>query len=316
MNGLEIARGYYEEFGKPMLESGFADILPFLAAGFVGSGSEHYGYDDEISRDHDFEPGFCIFLPGEDVVDRRRAFQLERAYARLPKEYAGVRRQPLSPVGGSRNGVIRTDEFWLKAIGSANGELTVMQWLSLPDYALAEAVNGEVFFDHYGEFSRIREALLCMPEDVKLKRLAGNLLIMAQSGQYNFMRCLKHGEPEAAQLACVAFVNAAMRAAFLLQDRYMPYYKWSFRALRELVGTEALAEKLSFLLSGDNRDGTVAGQKYDRIEEIAAETIARLRDKNLTDAICGDLEKHAYSVNDHIADSGVRNMNILIAVGE
>lgn len=316
MKGLDIARGYYEEYGKPMLESEFADILPFLAAGFVGSGSEHYGYDDEISRDHDFEPGFCIFLPGEDVVDRRRAFQLERAYARLPKEYAGVRRQPLSPVGGNRNGVIRTEEFYLKAIGSANGELTVMQWLSLPDYALAEAVNGEVFFDHYGEFSRIREALMCMPEDVKLKRLAGNLLIMAQSGQYNFMRCLKHGEPEAAQLACVEFVNAAMRAAFLLQDKYMPYYKWSFRAFRELVGTEALSEKLSFLLSGDNRNSTVAGQKYDMIEEIAAETIARLQDKNVTDAICSDLEKHAYSVNDHITDSGVRNMNILIAVGE
>lgn len=112
------------------------------------------------------------------------------------------------------------------------------------------------------------------------------------------------------------FEYAAMRVTFLLQDRYMPYYKWSFRALRELVGTEALAEKLSFLLSGNNRDSTTAGQKYNLIEEIASETITRLQEKNLTDAICGDLEKHAYSVNDHIADSGVRNMNILIAVGE
>ena len=115
MNGLEIARGYFEEFGRPMLESEFADILPFLAAGFVGSGSEHFGYDDEVSRDHDFEPGFCLFLPGEDVIDRRRAFQLERAYARLPKEYAGVRRLQLSPVGGARNGVIRTADFYLRA---------------------------------------------------------------------------------------------------------------------------------------------------------------------------------------------------------
>ena len=37
MNGLELARGYYEEFGKPMLEADFANILPFLAVGFVGS---------------------------------------------------------------------------------------------------------------------------------------------------------------------------------------------------------------------------------------------------------------------------------------
>ena len=316
MNGLEIARGYYEEFGKPMLEAEFADILPLLAVGFVGSGSEHYGYDDEISRDHDFEPGFCIFLPVEDVVDRRRAFQLERAYAKLPKEYAGVTRQRISPVGGSRNGVMRTEEFYAKAVGSPNGELSCMQWLRLPDHALAEAVNGEVFLDNYGEFSKIREALICMPEDVKRKRLAGNLLLMAQAGQYNFLRCVKRGEPEAAQFACVEFVTAAMKTHFLLQDRYMPYYKWSFRAFRELVGTGALAEKMSFLLFGDARDAAVAGKMYDAIEEIAAETVSRLRERELTEAICGDLEKHAYSVNDKIADSALRNMNVLIAVGE
>ena len=316
MNGLEISRGYYEEFGKPMLENEFADILPFLAAGFIGSGSEHYGYDDEISRDHDFEPGFCIFLPNEDIVDRRRSFQLERAYAKLPKEYAGIKRQNISPVGGNRNGVIRTDEFYLKAVGSANGKLTTEQWLRLPDYALAEAVNGDIFFDNYGEFSKIREELICMPEDIKLKRLAGNLLIMAQSGQYNFLRCIKHGEPEAAQLACVEFVNAAMKTHFLLQDRYKPYYKWSFRALRELIGTKELSEKLSFLLFGDNRNNMVAERKYDTIEEIASETITMLQEKKLTQAVCGDLEKHAYSVNDKIADSAVRNMNIFVAVGE
>ena len=314
MNGLEIAKRYFEEFGKPMLESEFADILPFLAAGFVGSGSEHYGFDDEVSRDHDYEPGFCIFLPGENVVDRKRAFQLERAYAKLPKEYAGITRQRMSPVGGNRNGVIRTAEFYMKAVGSETGRLSTEQWLRLPDYALAEAVNGEVFFDNYGEFSNIREQLICMPDDIKLKRLAGNLLVMAQSGQYNFIRCMKHGEPESAQLACVEFVNAAMRTIFLLQDRYMPYYKWSFRALRGLIGTEELSEKLSLLLFGNNHDDTAAERKYDTIEEIASEIITLLQDRELTDAICGDLEKHAYSVNDRIADSTIRNMNILIAV--
>lgn len=316
MNGLELARGYYAEFGKPMLETEFPDLLPYIAVGFVGSGSEHYGFDDEVSRDHDFEPGFCIFLPGENIIDRRQEFRLERAYAKLPKEYAGFKRQNLSPVGGNRNGVIRTEDFYLKAVGSKNSELSLEQWLRLPDYALAEAVNGEVFSDNYGEFSRIRENLICMPDDIKLKRLAGNLLIMAQSGQYNFVRCMKHGEPESAQLACVEFVNAAMKTTFLLQDRYMPYYKWSFRALRGLIGTEELSEKLSFLLFGDNRDNMVTERKYDTIEEIASETITVLQEKKLTKAICGNLEKHAYSVNDNIIDSTVRNMNILIAVGE
>lgn len=314
MNGLELARGYYEEYGKPMLESEFADLLPYLAIGFVGSGSERYGFDDDISRDHDYEPGFCIFLPGEDVISRRQSFLLERAYAKLPKEYNNVKRQPISPVGGNRNGVIRTAAFYTAAVGAPDGNLSLDAWLRIPDYALAEAVNGEVFYDAYGEFTNIREKLIRMPEDIQLKRLAGNLLIMAQSGQYNFVRCIKHGEPEAAQMACVEFVNATMRTVFLLNDRYMPYYKWSFRALRKLEGAQVVSEKLSFLLYGDNSDPAVAEKKHDTIEEIAAITIAGIQARNLTNASCGDLEKHAYSVNDKISDGAVRNRHILAAM--
>lgn len=314
MNGLELSRGYYETYGKPMLKGEFTDLLPYLAVGFVGSGSEHYGFDDEVSRDHDFEPGFCIFLPGEDVVNRRSAFLLERAYAKLPKEYEGVKRSNISPVGGSRNGVIRTADFYRNAVGTPDGVLSAEGWLHIPDYALAEAVNGVVYFDNYGEFTRIRQSLQSMPDDVRYKRLAGNLLLMAQSGQYNFTRCIRHGEPEAAQLACVEFVTAAMKVLFLLNRRYMPYYKWSFRALRQMDGIADFAAQLSFLLSGDNADETVAEVKYDTIETVSSDVISLLQERDLTEAICGDLEKHSYSVNDHILDSKIRNLHILAAI--
>lgn len=308
MKGLELSKSYYEKFGKPMLESEFPELLPYIAVGFVGSGSERYGFDDEVSTDHDFEPGFCIFLPGEDVVDRRSAFLLERAYAKLPKEYMGYKRLPLSPVGGNRNGVMRTSDFYLNAVGDPKGHLSPGAWLHIPDYALAEATNGEVFFDNYGEFSKIRASLFNMPHDIVLKRLAGNLLIMAQAGQYNYPRCLKHGEPEAAQLACNEFVNAAMKVIFLLRGKYMPYYKWSFRALRALDTENKYSEKLSFLLCG----GT--GEKMNVIEEISADIISELKNLNITKSDCGDLEKHAYSVNDCIADAELRNMHILAAI--
>ena len=314
MKGIDLARGYYEEFGKPMLENDFKDLLPYIAVGFVGSGSEHYGFDDEVSHDHDFEPGFCIFLPGEDIVDRRQEFLLERAYAKLPKEYCGVKRQLISPVGGNRNGVIRTADFYTAAVGTPNGELSAEAWLRIPDYALAEAVNGEVWYDEYGEFSAIRQKLKTMPQDILLKRLSGNLLIMAQAGQYNFLRCMEHGEPEAAQFACNDFVSAAMKSEFLLNGTYMPYYKWSFRALRNLPKGLELAEKLSALLYGNNNNCETVEKKYNLIEEIASEFITELQDRNLTQAICGDLEKHAYSVNDQIKDGSIRNMNILVAV--
>lgn len=314
MKGIELAKGYYEEYGKPMLENEFAEILPYLAAGFVGSGSEHFGFDDEISKDHDFEPGFCIFLPGEDVVDRRTAFLLERAYSKLPKEYMGVKRQPISPVGGNRNGVIRTADFYLEKAGASDGSLDTNAWLRIPEYALFEVTSGEMFFDNYGEFTAIRDSLKKYPEDIRLKKLAGNILIMAQAGQYNFSRCLKHKEPEAAQLALLEFVNSTMKTVFLLNNQYMPYYKWSFRRLREIEEDYKFSEKLTFLLYGSNSDEIIAEAKYYTVEDIASQVIDMLQQQELTKAVCGDLEKHAYSVNDKVSDSNLRNLNILAAV--
>lgn len=313
MKGIEISKAYFEEYGRPMLEKDFSDILPYLCVGMVGSGSDCYGFDDEISRDHDFEPGFCIFIPNEDVVDRRKEFLLERAYAKLPKEFMGLKRSLVSPVGGRRNGVIRTEEFYTNKIGSADGKLSVLDWLTISESYLFEATNGEIFFDNYGEFSEIRNRIMNMPEDIRLKKLAGNMLLMAQSGQYNYGRCLSHGETGAAQLAVIEFVNAAMKTVFLLNKKYMPYYKWSFRAMRNLKLFSAFSDSFEYLLTSEN-DSVTAQTKTDVIEDIASMIIGYLVDNEMTKAICGDLEKHAYSINDSISDPNIRNMNIFTAV--
>ena len=296
-----------------MLEEQFPQVLPYLAAGLFGSGSECFGYDDAISRDHDFEPGFCLFLPGEEIVDRRTAFRLERAYAKLPREFGGLRRNLTAPVGGARHGVLRTGEFFSGKIGSENGELNLLDWLRVPEYAFAECTNGALFFDNYGEVSAIRQRLAAYPHDVRCKKLAGNLLLMAQAGQYNYPRCLAHGETAAAQLAVNEFVNAALAVIFLLNGRYLPFYKWRFRALRELPRLANSARELEYLLCTPNDEDT-AQEKQQLMEELASQVISVLQEQQLTEAICGDLEKHAYSVNDRIGDSELRNAHILAAV--
>lgn len=311
--GLEIARAYFEQYGLPMLREQFPGLLPHLAAGLTGSGSECYGFDDGISRDHDFEPGFCLFLPDENTVSRRDAFLLERAYTKLPREFMGVKRGLLGPVGGNRRGVLRTAEYFQDKIGAPDGVLTLRQWLTVPEYALSEAVNGEIFFDGPGEVTAIRQRLTRYPEDVRRKKLAGQLLLMAQSGQYNFGRCIRHGETAAAQLAAYEFVKAGMQTVFLLNGVYQPYYKWSFRAMRALPRLSLLAELMEYLLTTGNEED-FAREKQDVMEGIAADVIDELQAQNLTQAICGDLEKHAYSVQDGIADGEIRNLHILSAV--
>ena len=313
MNGLELSKAFYEQFGAPMLHEQFPDEERCIAVGLLGSGSECLGFDDEISQDHDFEPGFCLLLPGEDVIDRRTAFQLERAYAKLPKEFMGFRRSALAPVGGARHGVLRTSEFFTEKVGAPDGVLTVDQWLKLPQQALLEATGGQLFRDDLGAVTAIRAALSAMPEDVRRKRLGGQLLLMAQAGQYNYLRCLKHGEPAAAQLAVNEFVKSCIETVFLLNRAYAPYYKWSFRAMRRLKTLSLTAETLEYLLTTGN-DGELAETKYDMIESTAGDIIDELQNQGLTKAICGDLEKHAYSVNDGIEDGDIRNLNILYTI--
>ena len=314
MRGIELARAYWEAFGREMLEKDFPAMAEKIAVGLCGSGSECLGYDDEISRDHDFEPGFCLFLPGEEEVDRREAFRLERAYAKLPQTFEGISRSRMSPVGGNRHGVIRRTDFLLEKTGTPDGMLSVADWLTLPEQNLLEVTGGEIWRDDSGVFSRIRKQLSAMPEDIRLRKLSGELLLMNQSGQYNYRRCLNHGERGAAMLAAGEFVRAAIHALLLLDDRYMPYYKWAFRALR--VGGEKRrfqADRLEKILFGD-MDEEAAVEREILIAETAQEITEELQEKGLTEAGCCDLEQHAYSVENRIQDPEIRNMHILSGV--
>ena len=313
MKGLEIARAYYETYGKEMLQSQFSQVLPYLAIGLVGSGSECYGYDDQTSRDHDFEPAFCIFLPGEDVIDRKTEFQLERAYAKLPKQFMGLERSALTPVGGSRHGVIRMADFFLQKTGTSDGALSYEQWFLVPEQSLLEATNGAVFEDQYGLFTAIRERLRYFPEDVRRKKLAGQLLLMGQSGQYNYSRCIARGDTAAAQLAAVEFVKSTLHCIYLLNRAYMPYYKWSFKGLKNLATLGNLADDMEYLISSGNTPHEFK-QKSQTIERICAEVSSVLQAQGLTDLKLSELEQQSYALNNTIADNRIRNLHILYGV--
>ena len=83
--------------------------------------------------------------------------------------------------------------------------------------------------------------------------------------------------------------------------------------VKALPGGEDLARSLEWLLTTENVDA-LAEDKYFCMEGIASETIEKLQAQGLTEAACGDLEKHAYSVNDGIRDSEIRNLNVMVCV--
>ncbi len=309
MQGLELSKAYYEQFGRPMLEEQFPDVIGRMAVGLAGEGSECLGFDDEISRDHDFEPGFCLWITEED--ERTFGFRLERAYAKLPKEFMGLSKSPMSPVGGDRHGVMTIERFYRRFLGLPGAPETAEQWLYTPTSSLLAASSGAVFADPLGRFSEIRRILLAgYPEDIQKKKLAAHTVFMAQAGQYNYPRCLSRGETGGAQLAVFEFVKHTISAIYLLNDRYEPFYKWAYRGLRELPVLGHIGESLQALTELDNSEGN-AELKQAVIEDIASLYIGVLQDRGLTEAICGDLEKHAYSITDGIREPKLRNLHIM-----
>ncbi len=295
-----------------MLEELFPDVIERIAVGLVGEGSECLGYDDEVSRDHDYEPGFCLWITAEDEEDF--GFKLFRAYSKLPKEFLGLKRSVLSPVGGNRHGVITIEDFYTRFLGTPTAPETLEQWLYLPSTSLASVTNGEVFRDDLGAFSAVRnELMLGYPEDVRRKKIAAHVAVMAQSGQYNYARCLSRGERGSAQLAVYEFVKHAISTVYLLNNKYEPFYKWAYRGLREVRALGDLAPTLQTLTELNN-DAENAGRKIDMIENIASALIQEFMRQELTHAVCGDLEKHAYSIMDGIKDATVRNMNVFEGV--
>ena len=308
MKGIELAREFYEEYGKPMIERDFSRYADRIAVGLVGRGSECLGFDDDVSTDHDFAPGFCIWITEED--EREFGFKLFRSYSTLPKEYKGFKLKDKSNCDFSGRGVMTIREFFTNYTGKAEGPETLSDWLYTPSYYLAEATNGEVFCDKLGEFTRIREKIKNgMPEDVRMKKIASAVFLMAQSGQYNYSRCLHHRETGAARLALSEFVKNSIEVSFLLNKKHMPYYKWSFKAMKEL---EIFGDRASFLEKMLDTPNSQSSNIINEIEAFCAAVVSEMRLQNLTDIDDDYLEHHAYRVNENIVDHRLRNSSIII----
>ena len=267
ISGLELSKCYYETYGKAMLKEQFPEYAERVAAGLVGHGSECLGFDDMWSKDHDFGPGFCLWLTEEDY--EKVGQKMREAYEALPKAFMGYPARNTSKRGGGRVGVLSIPGFYEEFTG--NGA-----WSEMEDEKLAMAVNGAVFDDPLGEFSAIREQLQNgMPFAVWKRRLANAVALTAQAGQYNYGRCKKRNDIVAANLALDEFVREGMRTAYLLNRRYMPYYKWAWRGLENLERLSELKPLFEQVLSSE-------GERESVVEEICARLLEELKRQNLT----------------------------------
>lgn len=127
--------------------------------------------------------------------------RLKEEYEKLPKSYMGIERIQTRE-GQKRTGVWEIKAFYRQFLKMDHPPQTEAEWLFAEEEMLAETVNGKVFRDDQGIFTGYRNELVkYYPEQVRIKKIAQELALFSQSGQYNYFRMLKRNDKIGAALS-------------------------------------------------------------------------------------------------------------------
>ena len=276
-------RRFYEMHVADLIHSRFPEYEDRIAVGIAGEGSDCFGYDDEISRDHDFGTGVCLWLTDEDM--ERFGRPLSAAYDELVDQ---TERSYFTSRLRERRGVMTIHDFYSNILridyDTENCRLTEEEWYRLDHSCLKTATNGEIFRDDLGAFTAFRRYLLdYYPDRVWRMRIAEQLHEYASAFQVNYARCMTRRDTVAAELCRARGIRSAMELFFLLRREYPPYYKWTFRALSGLDEEGTFSAKIREAAEEHIRPEAWEGTRYhpnrlnykDRVvslsEEIASE---------------------------------------------
>ena len=252
MKGLELSRRFFRDVALPAFKEKAAHALSSMAFGLAGPGSECYGFDDKVSRDHDWGPRVCVWIPEE--LYREQGEQLQRIYDELDEVFLGYGPVRRLDTRVRRDGILSTERFYRTYLGTDSPPETIRDWLLLPEEALSLCTNGEVFADPLGSFTGMRRALLAyFPRDLSLKKIASRCRAAGEHGQYNLWRALQRGDRIAFQYHKACFAREVAALVFLLARRYRPFSKWIFHGLRNLGNLGSAVHE--YLLTVTGSDG-------------------------------------------------------------
>lgn len=304
VKGLDLCERFFRECGLPQLQARCGEYLDRMTIGLVGDGSDCLGFDDELSRDHDWGPGFCIWLNSDDY--QSFGAEIQQVYDSLPDTFDGFPARTTSTWGEGRVGVFDGGEFYRRYLGRTSTPDSLRQWLMIPENALASATNGRIFHNSDNDFSHIRADLLKgYPESVRLKKIAARCMQTGQAGQYNYPRMLKRKADYAAMQALAKYCESLLSLIFLLNNRYLPFYKWAHQSVQTLpiLGRET-HDSINELLSCDQ-----AMKKAELIEIFSSRIIDYLRQAGLSDSKHDFLPHHGPEIQKRITDKEIAQLN-------
>jgi hypothetical protein len=230
VTGAALSRLYYDEVVWPAVAAHWPGLLH--AAGRLGSGSEVLGFDDDMSRDHDFGLRVNLLVPRgvTGQIDVYLDSVLPDAFHGYPIRFATT----WDPQVRHRVQVDDVRTFVASRTGiNAADPLSVPDWLSLTGQAVLEVTAGPVFVDTAGELTSARRRLAWYPDDLWAYVVATDWARMAQELPF-VGRTADRGDDLGSRVISSRLVAVAMHLAHLLERRWPPYPKWTGTSLTRL----------------------------------------------------------------------------------
>lgn len=292
MTGLELSKKYFEEVLYKKIKENFN--IP-ISAGLIGYGSECYGFDDLISRDHDFYPMPCIWIKEQDYNENKE--KINEFINSLDKTYMGFNITDKSKWGENRRGFLNINDYIYSFLGNISGPEKDIDFRNIPQYLLSSFTNGEIFVDEIGIITEIRKKVGYYPEDIRLNMMSTRCMQIHREGIYNYTRCIRRNEYVAATQALGLFITNVIELYFLINKIYCPYYKWQHKMLKNIEPeTYKLLKKLVLPETSYN-------SKINIIDEINGNIIEDLGIINARDLCdCGII------IQNNIKNDEIRNL--------
>jgi len=260
VKGVELSKLFYQNIVRPWLDDAFPRLV--YDAGIFGYGSELLGFDDDMSRDHNWGPRVQLVLTGADFAVHSTAivdgFDAVKPAVFLG-EPIGYRSRPHLPIvaddalGRAAHGVeVFTVAGILRTRLALDPAMPIdaVTWLSLAEQRLLELTAGEVFHHGLGDLARLRETFGQCPRDVTLYKLAAQWRRIADEQAF-VGRAGYVGDDLGSRIIAARLAHDVMRIGFLLEGIYPPYAKWFGSAFARLASAKTLAPLLAAALAED-----------------------------------------------------------------
>ncbi|VWL85860.1 DUF4037 domain-containing protein [Oceanivirga miroungae] len=295
MKGMELSRKFYNE----VLKSKFDELNIPYACGLFGYGSECYGYDDNISQDHDFSAMPVILLSHENYVKYKEKFN--EIINNLDKTFMGYKLLDETVWGKNRRGVLDISEYVFSFLGSESGPNSDIEYRNIPQYLLSSFTNGEVFYDTDGSLTKLREKVKFYPRDIRFNMMATRCM-QINSSYVNYERMVKRHENVAAYEALSIFIQNSIEMYFLIHKRYAPYYKWHHKMLLEI-------DKKAYDLINSLVDNSLStNDKINTMDKISSDIIDKLEEEDVVIRIADFIGYYGDVIQSRIKDESIKSL--------